>query len=229
MKYFILFLFPCFTYAAELPPTPFPIFLKSGFSSVLDFDDTPSQVVLGDAESFQVEKLKHSIVLKPLAPYATTNMFVYFRNQKTRLFILTASEDAEPTYYKSFKSPPPPKPPVKKVVPKMSWTDGRGTKLVGAWFDKKKDYLTIDLVVSASSKAALSPKWDWVRLSYKNAAITPTKLWAERQTVQKDSSVKARFIFAKPNVSRDLKGTTLIVPIHGTLKPVGVPLRLVKP
>ena len=225
MKYFILFLFPCFTYAAELPPTPFPIFLKSGFSSVLDFDDTPSQVVLGDAESFQVEKLKHSIVLKPLAPYATTNMFVYFRNQKTRLFILTASEDAEPTYYKSFKSPPPPKPPVKKVVPKMSWTYGRGTKLVGAWFDKKKDYLTIDLVVSASSKAAVIPKWDWVRLSYKNAAITPTKLWAERQTVQKDSAVQARFVFNRPNLPRNLADTEILIPLKGYKVPVKLSLK----
>jgi hypothetical protein len=229
MKYIILILFPLCTNAAELPPTPFPIFLKSGFSSVLDFDDTPSQVVLGDAESFQVEKLKQSIVLKPLQPYATTNMFVYFRNKKTRLFILTASEDAEPTYYKSFKTPPPPKVTVKKVVPKMSWTNGHSTKLVGAWFDKKKDYLTVDLVVSANSQAPINPKWDWVRLSYKSAAITPMKLWAERQTVQKDSSVKARFIFAKANIPRNLKGVTLIVPIHGSLKPVGVPLRLVKP
>ena len=30
---------------------------------MLDFDDIPSQVVLGDPESFQVEKLKRSIVL----------------------------------------------------------------------------------------------------------------------------------------------------------------------
>lgn len=229
MKYFLIFLFPCFAFATELPPTPFPIFLKSGFSSVLDFDDIPSQVVLGDPESFQVEKLKRSIVIKPLTPYATTNMFVYFSKKKTRLFILTASEDANPTYYKSFKAPPAPKPPIKKISRKTQWTYKRGTKLVSAWFDKKKDYLTVDIKVTAGTKAAINPKWDWVRLTYKNAAITPVKLWSERKAVQKDSSVRARFIFAKPNIPRDLKGTTLIVPIHGSIKPVGVPLRLVKP
>lgn len=229
MKYLFIFLIPCFAFAAELPSTPFPIFLKSGFSSVLDFDDIPSQVVLGDAESFQVEKLKRSIVIKPLSPYATTNMFVYFRKKKTRLFILTASEDANPTYYKSFKTPPAPKPATKRISQKTKWIYKRGTRLISAWFDKKKDYLTVDIKVTAGRNSAINPKWDWVRLSFKNAAITPAKLWSERKVVQKNSSVRARFIFAKPNIPRNLKGTTLIVPVHGSIKPVGVPLRLVKP
>lgn len=50
-------LIPSLATATTLNPAPFPIFLKSGFSSVVEFDDAPTRVVLGDGQSFQVEKL----------------------------------------------------------------------------------------------------------------------------------------------------------------------------
>src|SRR5476651_1017859 len=84
------------------PIMPFPVFLKAGFSSVLEFEEVPVRVVLGDGQSFQVEKVERSLVVRTLSPYAASNMFVYFKDTAPRLFVLTASEDANPTYYKKF-------------------------------------------------------------------------------------------------------------------------------
>lgn len=227
MNYFVLFLLPWFTLATEIPLAPLPVFLKSGFSTVLEFDAAPSQVVLGDKSSFQVEKLSQSIAIKPLSSYATTNMFVYFKARKTKLFILTASEEADPTYIRKIKTMPK-KNPARIRVTKPTRTTQRGVRLLKAGFDKKKDYLTVDLKVSANSKGSIKPKWELARLVYKRAAIAPDKLWAERKTVQKDAKVKARFVFVRPNVPRSLRGAKIIIPIHGSQRALGVPLRLVK-
>lgn len=203
-------------FAAALPPTPFPVFLKSGYSTILEFDEQPSRVVLGDTQSFQVERLEKSLVVKTLTNYASSNMFVYFKDQDTRLFVLTASEDAEPTYFKRFE--------VEKILVKQDYapssakgstSNRQTTRIVSAQFDNKKDYLTIEVMLAADSKALVKPNWPLVRLVNKGTAIAPFKLWAERRDVQKDSAVKARFIFAKPNLPRDLDGVSLVIPVQG--------------
>ena len=107
MLAFFALLLPIIESAQGAPPIPFPVFLRAGFSTVLEFDDAPVKVVLGDPNSFHLEKLDKSLVLQTLAPYATTNMFVYFKKLEPRLFVVTASEDAEPTYYRKFETPPP--------------------------------------------------------------------------------------------------------------------------
>jgi len=217
MKYLIILLFPSICVGVELPPIPFPVFLKQGFSSVLEFEDYPTQVVIGDSRSFQVEKLKRSVVIRALSPYGASNMFVYFKTKKPRLFILTSSEDAEPTYYKKFETVMPKK---KKAPAKKKRHYKRSTRLLKSNFDKRKDYLTLEIQITADSLEVLKPKWNLVRLYHKKRAIVPFKLWSERKIVQKDSKVKARFIFAKPNVPRNLKNVSLIVPLRGHLNPV---------
>lgn len=212
MKRFILillFTLPDFVYAT---PTPFPVFLKTGFSTVLEFDEIPIRVVLGDSQSFQVEKLDHSIVLKCLVPYASGNMFVYFKTKEPRLFVITASEDAEPTYYKKFETPAFSTAKPVKSISKYK----RSARVLSAHFTEKKDYLTLEIEITADSVAPVKPNWNLVRVLYNKTAITPYKLWAERQDVQKDSGVKARFIFAKPNVPKNLKNVALVIPTLGS-------------
>jgi hypothetical protein len=212
-------------FAASIGPTPFPIFLKEGFSTILEFEEVPTQVVLGDANLFQVEKLNQSIVIKPLVAYATTNMFVYFKTKEARLFILAASVDAEPTYYKKFESPIP------RVVEKTETKSAGsrairlGTRITSVAFDAKKDYLTVDLILSAGARARIAPNWDQVRLRFRNKTETPMKLWSERREAQRDSSIRARFVFAKPNVPADLKDVSLVVPVKGDPKAISLALK----
>jgi hypothetical protein len=211
---FLLSLFVAQAIASpSMGPTTFPVFLKEGFSTILEFEEAPTQVVLGDQNLFQVERLNRSIVIKPMVPYATTNMFVYFKSKDTKLFLLTASEESEPTYYKKFASfvPKPAEKP--KVLVQTKYK--RGLHIRASDFDKKKDYLTVDFIVAADSTGKVAPSWDLVRLKHKDRAINPTKLWSERREAQRDSFLKARLIFAKPNVPSDLKDVSLIVPIKG--------------
>ncbi len=219
MKSFI-FTFFLFGVPAEaaVPPTSYPLFLRQGFSCVLEFDKAPKRVVIGDLQSFQVEKMETSLVVRALVPYASSNMFVYFESSEPRLFVLSASEDAEPTLYRKFESPKVQEPKLER--PKIvAVARSEGFRVVSANFDKKKDYLTIEAQLSAGNSAPLKPIWDLVRLKSGETAIAPLKTWAERKEVMKDSTVRARFIFAKPNVKRDLKDVRLVLPIHGRTNP----------
>jgi hypothetical protein len=210
-------MFSKFAFAATVASAPFPIFLKSGFSSVLEFEETPTRIVLGDPQSFQVEKLNQSIVVRPLVGYATSNLFVYFKSSPPKLILLSASEDAEPTFYKKFESLIP------KVVvppaPSRKLPSIRESKLLSSQFDKKKDYLVIEIQISADSNSKMLPEWNLVRANFGSTYVVPSKLWSERTEVQKDSKVKARFIFTKPNFPKNLNGVTLVIPIKGQAKP----------
>lgn len=216
--------------AANSPsPMTFPVFLKQGFSSILEFEEAPTQVVLGDQNLFQIEKLNRSIVIKPLTANAVTNMFVYFKTKETRLFILTASEDATPTYFKKFSSHVPKLPPTpnRKTI-RLPQKILRGARLVKVAFDSKKDFLTVDLEVTADSSGVVTPSWDLIRLKYKDRTMAPSKLWSERREVQPDSRIKARFIFTKPNIPLDLKSVSVVIPIKGASIPMSIALGKVK-
>ncbi len=222
MKWIVI-LFSQMTFATNSAPTTFPVFLKEGFSSILEFEESPTQVVLGDQNLFLVERLGKSVVIKPLTAYATTNLFVYFKEKATKLFILTASEEADPTFYKKFESAPVNDSVTTKAAPPIQNREPRkfvkGIKIVSSQYDGKKDYLTVDFVVSADSTNKVSPNWDLIRLKYKERMISPTKLWSERREAQRDSQIKARLIFAKPNVPADLKEVSVVVPTKTESKP----------
>lgn len=203
-------------FAMNIDPTPFPVFLKEGFSSILEFEEAPTQVVLGDQNYFQIERLNRSIVIKPLVPYATTNMFVYFKTKETRLFILTASDDNEPTYFRKFTTFVPPKAVQKTKGGPIRLS--RSAIVRNSSFDKKKDYLTVDFEVSADSKAKIIPDWDRIRLKFKDRYVNPSNVWSERREVQRDSQIKARLIFTKPNIPLDLNGVSLVIPVKGERK-----------
>lgn len=222
MKKLLILLLPNIVFAQSVPLTPFPVFLKEGFSSVLEFESVPTKVVLGDPQSFQVEKLNNSVVVKTLTPYATSNMFVYFKSSKPRLFILTASEDAEPTYYKKFETLVIPQSKVATKPKPVRFV--RGMQVVSTQFDKKKDYLTIEVQIQADSRWIIKPEWKLIRLMHNQRNIKPDKLWSERQDIQKDSKVTARFIFKKPNLPRDMKDVRLVMPLLGNFKPLVVSL-----
>lgn len=210
MKWIVI-VFSQIVFAANSTPTTFPVFLKEGFSSILEFEESPTQVVLGDQNLFQVERLGKSIVIKPLTPYATTNMFVYFKAKDTKLFILTASEEAEPTFYKKFDSVLPVS--VESLKPTSATSKyPKGVQITSSIYDAKKDYLTVDFIVAADSTGKVAPSWDLIRLKYKEKMISPSKLWSERREVQRDSHIKARLIFTKPNVPANLKDVSIVVP-----------------
>lgn len=225
------------TYANQLNVSqiPQPLFLKLGFSSVVEFSENPIRVIVGDSQSFQVEKTDKSLVIRTLVSYATTNLFVYFKTAQPKLFTLTASEDANPSLYNKFDlAPLKPiaddksldiKSDVKsnikdstKIVNKNITSKNifkSGAILKSAVFDKSKDYLTIDFLISADDKSLIQPKWDLIRLSSGKNKIAPYKVWSEREDIQKDSVIKARLIFLRPDIEKSLKNCYIIIPLKG--------------
>ncbi|MCB0415125.1 MAG: hypothetical protein KDD50_12375 [Bdellovibrionales bacterium] len=223
MNFLIMLLFSFQARAVEVADAPVPVFLKQGYSTILEFDETPTQVVIGDTRSFQVEKLKSSVVLKALVDESTSNMFVYFKKQPTRLFLLSVSDDAEPTFYRKFTS-------MKSIAVKMAKKNKkskvykRATWLTKKSFDSKKDFLSLEITMSADTTASIQPYWKNTFLTYKNIFIKPDQVWAEREVVQKDSEVKARFLFKRPNVPRTLVATQLRIPLKGFREPISLTL-----
>lgn len=219
----LAFLIASYAYASQ--PVTFPVFLRQGFSTVLEFENAPKRIVLGDSQSFQVERMEKSLVVRTLTSYATGNLFVFFESRDPRVFVLTASEEAEPTLYRKFEEVKPQAVPESKAPKaKVAYFD-RGLAVRGINFDEKKDFLTLDVLLTADSSRPMRPEWKKARLKYKSLSISPAKLWAERKEVQKDSSVKARFVFAKPNLPRDFGGALLVVPLSGEPKALAIELR----
>jgi hypothetical protein len=210
---------PVFLLSALLPseaalasPAPVPLFVKSGFSSVLEFDAKPSRVVIGDGGSFQVERLDRSLVIRPTVDEATTNLFVYFPNGSTRMFLLRATMEEEPALFRKYG--------VEATVAQQKIKTSVGfkrkaTRILSANIDAKKDYLTVEAELSAPPNGKLEPVWKSVRLKAKGLEEVPQKLWAERGEIQADSTIKARFVFRKPNLLRSLKETSLVIPLKG--------------
>jgi hypothetical protein len=222
MRYFLSLLLFSTAYASNTPLIPFPVFLKLGFSSVLEFDSPPTRIVLGDATSFQVEKLESSLVVRTLTSAGVSNMFVYLKTGEVKLFTLTASEEVVPTHLSIFKK-------ALRVIPppstKPTFTYKKGVKLVSAKFDTKKDFLTVEILLTADSKESISPRWDWVELRHKAEVIKAKTMWAERQVVQKDSSVRARFTFLRPNISKNLAESYLQIPVQGYASPIRINMK----
>lgn len=224
MRILIAIIFFTTSIAEAKQTAPFPVFLKAGYSTILEFDEVPSRVVVGNPENFQVEKLDSSLVLKTLSPEGSGNLFVYFKTSDPRLFLLTASDEAEPTFYRKFETSVTPVAKVTKQSQPEAQAFKRSTRILSSKFDTKKDYLTVEIQITADSSDVVRPKWNLIGLTYNNAEIRPTKLWAERREVQRDSRVKARFIFTKPNVPKDLKGVNFLMPIEGHVDSVSINL-----
>jgi hypothetical protein len=208
-------------FAAGSAPTPFPVFLKLGFSSVLEFPAPPKRVVVGDGASFQVERVDHSLVIRPLVSSASSNLFVYFEKEEPRLFVLTASDEAEPTLYHKFADP---KQASVSLRPSAGMREVRGGgSLLRAtrWsFDTKKDFLTLDAELCARKGRPIAPDWGKALLAFGAQPLNPARLWAEREEVQRDACVRARFVFLRPNLPRDLVGVRLVLPLKNEDQPI---------
>jgi hypothetical protein len=91
-------------------------------------------------------------------------------------------------------------------------------------FDEKKDYLSLEIRMTADATSVIKPNWKAVRLSHKKDQIKPNTIWAEREIIQKDTAVLARFVFKRPDVPRTLKDVALLIPLDGHKSPIRLPI-----
>jgi hypothetical protein len=196
-------------------PLSTPVFLKFGFSTVVEFEETPTEIVIGNSQLFQIEQLRKSLVIRPTTKSASTNAFVYFKKAVPRLLILTASDETKPNYYRLVEESYLPKTtvPLKAASPRnKKQTSAVGMRVGRIEFRVPHDYLTVDVTITANSSREISPRWDLARLNFRGRHLVPSKVWSARRTVSRDSTVKARFIFTKPDIPGNLSGVSLKLP-----------------
>ncbi len=68
-----------------------------GYSTILQFDSSPTSVVLGDQDAFKVEYVSDGLTIKPLIPGVKTNLFV-FTNYERYNFRLSATSSTQADY-----------------------------------------------------------------------------------------------------------------------------------
>lgn len=68
-----------------------------GYSTLLQFDARPSQVIVGDQDSFKVEYAGNSIAVKPMISGVSTNLFIVTEYDKFN-FRITSGQGFEPDY-----------------------------------------------------------------------------------------------------------------------------------
>jgi hypothetical protein len=203
-----------FSENAECAPVSFPVFTKQGYSSVLEFESPPLQVVIGDKESFQVERMGNSLAIRPLVSEGATNLIVYFSKSEPVLFLLKASDEAEPLLYKKIEKGV--SSPVSKASPSPRPSSiPTSTKVTYARFTAKHDFLVVKAFLVAG-KERLAIDWSQVHLGFKDKQIKPSSLWAERQEVAQGTSASSRFIFPKPDVPSNLAGVSLVLPLKNS-------------
>ncbi len=195
--------------AQESQPMTTPIFVKPGFSSVLEFPSTPTQAVIGDANLFQIERLNRSLVIKSLVLEGQSNLLVYFQSGPPKSFILTASEKSEPTFYKKIGVSVIASPRTRGVAER----NYRATQVISKSFDAKKDYLTIEYILVSASGSKAKPDWENIYLKMKDKKTRSHSSWSERKEVQRDTSVRAKVVFQTPDVPRSLAGVSLVLPM----------------
>ena len=57
-----------------------PIYLESGFSTLLKFNAHPEPGLIGDQDGFKVEYMKNIVAIKPLVAKGKTNLFIFTKD-----------------------------------------------------------------------------------------------------------------------------------------------------
>lgn len=189
------------------PVAPLPVFLKFGFSSVLDFESSPKRVVIGDPLNFQVERAGNSIVMRPLATSAVTNLFVYFEKGEPRQFVLTASEDAEPSMYRKIE-----REAVLPVVASKPKTQSAKAPLRAKYRKVSPTEFEVSLVISGNSARLIDPSWPKIFLQIGGSKKKPIKIWAADRLIRPKNSVAVKLSFEGEVSASALKDANVVVP-----------------
>ena len=227
MKYLLFIIVISTPALAARPIVAYPLFLKKGYSGVVNFTESPARVVLGDSKLFQIERLKSSLIIRPLFEEATSNLFVFFKTADPKLFLLSAKKDADPNFYLDFDYPVRATPVGQyETKPKLFThsSAGVGFRVIEKNFSDKRDYLLLKVGIRNNDYSLLNPIWDASRLKYKGKFFAPSKVWAERKSIFKSSEVRATFEFTRPGVLESMEGVELVIPLSDSF-PLNFPLK----
>jgi hypothetical protein len=121
-----------------------------GFSTLLQFDTRPSQVIVGDQDSFKVEYVGDAIAIKPLRSGVATNLFVVTQGGKFN-FRVSAVRGLEPDYVLRIK---------RKSEDRPTGSTALQTRLSNSQLSKNGLTLRLKSVASTQSNSVLIYSFD---------------------------------------------------------------------
>ncbi|MEQ1875506.1 MAG: TrbG/VirB9 family P-type conjugative transfer protein [Bdellovibrionia bacterium] len=62
-----------------------------GYSTVLQFNERPINVVIGNQSAFRVEFIKNNVTIKPISSGVKTNLFIFTENDRFNLTVVSGS------------------------------------------------------------------------------------------------------------------------------------------
>ena len=168
-----------------------------GIATIIQVQDRPNSVVVGDQDSFKVEYLDQAITIKPLSHGARSNLYVYTDWRRYNVELISGSESAA-DYVVYLDNPVEKRIKVPADSSQIKWSKfnnhlqngniklevirlGRGAKGV----------LLVEFIISSKTKEALKPEWLWLT---QNGVTRPIhNLFLTNLEVNKSVPVKGVF------------------------------------
>ncbi|MDZ4083380.1 MAG: TrbG/VirB9 family P-type conjugative transfer protein [Bdellovibrionales bacterium] len=151
-----------------------------GFSTLLQFETRPSQVIVGDQDSFKVEYIGDAIAIKPLMSGVATNLFVVTQAGKFN-FRISAVRGLEPDYVLRIK---------RKSEDLAPGSTALQTRLSNSQLSKNGLTLSLKSVASTQSNSVLIFSFD-VKSMDRQRSFEP----GDFEIIQGDRSISIESIY----------------------------------
>jgi hypothetical protein len=205
-----------------------PIYVESGFSTLLKFSSHPEPGLIGDQDGFKVEYMKNIVAIKPLIAHGKTNLFVFTKEGQFNFQIIAGhGHHDNVVYIEPKRGLGPTGPTTTKTVVMI---DELFTRKVEKSAASPRLKLTLNTVATPQSRSTIVLRIALVQtLSLKKNAIPiPSALFSIQQGAK---NIKIENIFLESKAPLNTVTTGLILVRAADLKknePVKLTLSLPK-
>ena len=178
-----------------------------GIATIIQVQDRPNSVVVGDQDSFKVEYLDQAITIKPLSSGAKSNLYVYTDWRRYNVKLVAGSEAAAD--YVVYLDNPVEK-QIKTPVDssQVKWTkfvnhlQNGNIKLEVIRLGRAKDgVLLVEFLINSKTKESFRPEWLWLT---QNGITRPIhNLFLSNLEVKQSVPVKGIFQLNKNDLDLD--------------------------
>ena len=178
-----------------------------GIATIIQVQDRPNSVVVGDQDSFKVEYLDQAITIKPLSSGAKSNLYVYTDWRRYNVELVAGSEAAAD--YVVYLDNPVEK-QIKTPVDssQVKWTkfvnhlQNGNIKLEVIRLGRAKDgVLLVEFLINSKTKESFRPEWLWLT---QNGITRPIhNLFLSNLEVKQSVPVKGIFQLNKNDLDLD--------------------------
>lgn len=200
------------------------IYLKPGRSSVIQFNEAPVGIILGNPKAFQAERYGSNLVLRSNVASASTNLFVLFKKSDLKSFDLHCDPELKQTSVLKVDYPELVQTsntdtfkPIQQTMPKDDILKLPRNQLflrvMSASWTKHKDYLNITVRITNTHDHRKTLGWKYASLKKGDKFIVPAAVRARRAEVAPNEQIYTKLEYKRPDVPADLKDIKLVLPV----------------